>query len=100
MRIWPLVAVLSLVAFVAVFIGSAGDEIHRLGNITGWSLGVFFSSLVFGGASLMSAWASWKLPVEGVRRSVRIYTIVVTKALLVATAYFAYWGIIGLRTWK
>lgn len=100
MRIWPLLAVLSLVTFVAIFIGAAGDEIHRLGNVTGWSLGVFFSSLVFGAASLMSAWTTWKLPVEGVRRSVRIYAIIVTKALLVATAYFAYLGIIGLRTWK
>jgi hypothetical protein len=30
---------------------------------------------------------------------VRRYSSVVTLALLIATAYLAYWGIIGLRTW-
>ena len=31
--------------------------------------------------------------------TVRFYSTVVTIALLITTAYFAYWGIIGLRTW-
>jgi hypothetical protein len=34
-----------------------------------------------------------------VRRWVRIYSIAVSIALLIATAYFIYFGIIGLRTW-
>jgi len=35
---------------------------------------------------------------NNVRRSVRRYSIVVAAALLIATAYLAYWGMIGLRT--
>ena len=33
------------------------------------------------------------------RPRVRIYSTIVTVALMIATAYFTYWGIIGLRTW-
>jgi len=99
MRIWPLIAMLSLVAFIAIFIISANDIIGRLGAVSLWSLGIFVTSLAFAGASLLSAITAWRLPVEGVRRSVRTYSIVVSSALILAAAYFAYWGIIGLRTW-
>jgi hypothetical protein len=34
-----------------------------------------------------------------VRPAVRRFSTIVTVALLVALAYFAYWGMIGLRTW-
>jgi hypothetical protein len=34
-----------------------------------------------------------------VRLGVRRYSAMVTAALLIATLYLAYWGIIGLRTW-
>jgi hypothetical protein len=34
-----------------------------------------------------------------VRPGVRRFSLIVTLALLVAGAYLAYWGIIGLRTW-
>jgi len=99
MRIWPLLAMLCLVAFVAVFILSSGDIIGRLGNVTLWSLAIFASTLLFGVLSLVSAWATWKGRGEGVRRSVRIYSMIVSAALVIATIYLAYWGILGLRTW-
>ena len=99
MRIWPLVALLSLVAFMIIFFIASSDIIHRMGHVSGWSLGIFVTSLTFAGASLLSAITAWRPPVEGVRRWVRTYSIIVSSALLVATAYLAYWGIIGLRTW-
>jgi hypothetical protein len=37
---------------------------------------------------------------QGIRRSVRWYSIAVTSALLIAAAYLAWWGVIGLRTWS
>lgn len=99
MRVWPLIAVLSLVAFVVTFAMSSSDIINRLGNVTGWSLAIFVTTLAFAGASLLSAITAWRPPAEGVRKMVRIYSIIVSTALLVGTAYFAYWGIVGLRTW-
>ena len=99
MRIWPLLAMLSLIAFAAIFILCSGEIIGRLGNVTLWSLGIFVTTLAFAAASLISAWAAWQTRFEGVRRSVRIYSMIVSAALVIATIYLAYWGVIGLRTW-
>ena len=99
LRWWPLIAVLSLVAMVVLVRLSIPDIINRMGNLTVWSAGVYLGTLIFPIASLASAVAVWRADKNNVRRSVRRYSIVVAAALLIATAYFAYWGMIGLRTW-
>jgi CubicO group peptidase (beta-lactamase class C family) len=100
MRLWPLIAVLSLFAALSTFISANNDAIARLGNLTIWSCGIFLATLIFGVASISSALVLWLARKQEVRRSVRILSIGVTSALLIATAYFAYWGIIGIRTWS
>lgn len=99
MRIWPLLAMLCLFTFVGVFIACSSDIIGRLGNVTVWSLAIFATTLLFAAASLLAAWAAWKARTEEVRRGVRIYSMIVSAALVIATIYLGYWGIIGLRTW-
>jgi len=98
-RLWPLVTVLSAVGFV-IIVGLSGDElILRMGNLTQWSVGLFLATIIYAAASLGSAVGVWRSFGKEVRDSVRTYSMVVTMALLIATAYLAYWGIIGLRTW-
>jgi CubicO group peptidase (beta-lactamase class C family) len=99
MRLWPLLAVLSLITFVGLIIVCSADLIDRLGNLTEWSIAVCISTVAFAIASLASAISVWRAPVDVVRRGVRRYSRMVTLALLIAAAYLAYWGIIGLRTW-
>jgi CubicO group peptidase (beta-lactamase class C family) len=99
LRIWPLVAVLSLIAFVGVFIASSDDLIERLGNLSGWSVAAFLTTVSFGIASLGSAISLWRTPREAARPGVRRFSLIVTVALLIAAAYLSYWGVIGLRTW-
>jgi CubicO group peptidase (beta-lactamase class C family) len=99
LRLWPLMAVLSLIAIVVIFILCSDDLISRLGNLTAWSAAFFLATVAFAVAALASAIALRRAPGEGVRRGVRRYSIIVTLALLIAAAYLAYWGIIGLRTW-
>jgi CubicO group peptidase (beta-lactamase class C family) len=99
MRIWPLVAVLTLVAIVAVFILCSDDMISRLGNLTAWSVALFLLTIAFAVTSVASAITLWRAPAAAVRRGVRRYSFVVTVALLISTAYLAYWGVVGLRTW-
>jgi len=98
-RIWPLVAVLSLISFVLIFTLCGDDLIARLGNLTAWSAALFLVTIAFALASVASAIALWWAPAGAVRRGVRGYSIAITAALLIATAYLAYWGVIGLRTW-
>ncbi|MGC2475396.1 MAG: serine hydrolase [Candidatus Sulfotelmatobacter sp.] len=99
MRLWPLIAVLSLVAMVAVVIVSGDDLIQRMGNLTVWSAAVFLTTSLFALGSVISIFAVWSSPVDGVRPRVRRFSLIVSVALLIATAYLAYYGIIGLRTW-
>jgi hypothetical protein len=99
MRLWPLIAVLSLLAFVGLVILSGSDGIARLGHMTIWSFGICLTTLIFAAASLASAVALWLARKKEIRRFVRWFSILVTSALLIATVYLAYWGVIGIRTW-
>ena len=98
MRLWPLIAVLSLIAFVAIFALSGDDLIERMGSLTVWSFTLFAVSWFFAIAVLASLFSVFRAGGE-VRPGVRRFAIVVTTALVLATAYLAYWGIIGIRTW-
>jgi hypothetical protein len=99
MRLWPLVAVLSLLGFVGFFLASSDDMIARLGQMTFYSLGLFLTTLMFAAASIASVIALWDARKHPIRRLVRWFSICVTSALLVATIYFAWWGVICIRTW-
>ena len=99
MRLWPLVAVLSLLAFVGIFMLCSDDLIDRMGNQTIWSEALFLSTVSYGIAVLFSAIAWWRAPKESVRRGVRAYSRIVTIALLISAFYLAYWDVIGLKTW-
>jgi CubicO group peptidase (beta-lactamase class C family) len=99
MRWWPLIAVLSLIAFVGIFIACSDNLIERLGNRTVWSEALFLTTIAYAVATLASLIAWWWAPVDRVRPGVRRYSRVVTLALLILAFYLAYWDILGLRTW-
>jgi len=99
MRWWPLVAVLSLVAFVVIIILSDAELIERLGNFTVWSAALWAVTLLFAVASLVSFLAALWGTNDAVRPGVRRFSLIVSTALLIAAVYLAYWGIIGVRTW-
>jgi len=99
MRLLPLVAVLSLVSIVVICALSGNLFILRMGNLTGWSLSLFLATIIFAVASVASAVVLWRTPKQEVRRFIRVYSIGVSTALVIATGYLAYWGVIGLRIW-
>lgn len=99
MRLWPLISVLFLIAFVGIFIACSSDLIERLGNRTAWSEALFVVTIAFALSVLASVIAWLRAPVEAVRPGVRKFSRIVTFALLIAALYLGYWGIIGLRTW-
>jgi hypothetical protein len=98
-RLWPLLAVLSLVAFAVCLILSSSDMIIQLGSLTVWSFGLFLSTILFAVSSLASAVALWRARNEAIRGYVRSHALLATAGLLIATAYLAWWGVIGFRTW-
>jgi hypothetical protein len=98
-RLFPLIAVVSLAASIAIFMLSSNDLLNRLGNLTIWSVGLYLFTLLFAVASIAGAVALWLARRQPVRKSVRRFSIAVTAALLIATAYLAWWGVIGIRLW-
>jgi len=99
MLLWPLIAVLSLLCIVVICMLSVDVFISRLGNLTTWSFSLFLATIAFGAASVASILALWRAPQGEVRIIIRLYSTIITVALVISTAYLAYWGIIGLRTW-
>lgn len=98
---FPLLAVLSVVIAVVIVLLARGNAnaILLLGNLTIWSGGIFLATVVFAIASLTSGLVLWLTPEQGTRKVVRGYATSIISAMLVFTAYLAYWGVIGLRTW-
>jgi CubicO group peptidase (beta-lactamase class C family) len=99
MRLYPLAAVLSLIACMMIFSASGNDFLNRLGQLTPWSAGLFLTTLAFAATTIMGAWSVATAPPSLVRPRVRWFSIAVSLALVIALAYFAYWGVIGVRTW-
>ena len=97
MRWWPLIAVLSLAGAVTLIGVSGPDIMARMGELTVWSGGVFVLTILFAIASLAGAVSVWRA--QEARKWVKRFSAAVALALVVATAYLAYWGVIGMRTW-
>lgn len=99
MRVWPLVAMLSLFALVGIFATVSEEVIEKLGHPTGWAYLLTGTTRLFAVASLMSVWSVWRAKPEDVRSRVRNFSAFVALGLLIATIYLALWGVIGFRTW-
>jgi hypothetical protein len=98
--LWPFVSALIVVAVVALFHLVGEDIIARLGQATLWSMSLFALTLAFAMTSIASAISLWRARTRRVRKLTLMYGVFVAPALLIAVAYFAYWGVIGLRTWS
>lgn len=99
-RIWPLVAVLSVVA-EQLIVGplASGNPVARLGNLTPWSIGVFIATFLVAVAPIANTVALWRARGPEVRRAVRYHSIAVTSALLVNAAYLGI-ATAGEKCWK
>jgi hypothetical protein len=100
MKVWPLLAVLCLIGARIILAQADADIFGRLDHLTVWSLGVFLLSVACAWASVAGIIAWWRAPRQETRLGVRIYSMIISLALLVATTYLAYWEVIGLSTWR
>jgi len=99
LKIWPLVATVTLIATPLVFILAGEEQLNRFGNFTIYSAGYWLCTVVFAIATIANLIAIWRANKQDVRRFVWIYSIVIAIPLLLAMAYFFYWGVIGTRLW-
>lgn len=99
LKVWPLIAALSLVAIFIAFYAAGEDFILQFGNMTVYSVGVCLATLIFAMASIASAVALLFADRQQVRRFVYLYLSFVAAMLIVASLYLGYWGVIGIRLW-
>ncbi|MGE5113281.1 MAG: serine hydrolase domain-containing protein [Acidobacteriaceae bacterium] len=98
-RLWPLLAVLCLVAAVATVLIGGADFLANFGEPTAYSVGLMLFTIGFAVASIIGLVASWRVNPAEMNRWAYWHSRVSCVLFTVATLYFLYWGIIGYRTW-
>ncbi len=98
-RVFPLLAVLSAVAFVGILFAGGDDSIAHLGRPTVWSMGLYISTWAFALFSGLGLMAVLRARRSEMNAFIYIHSLVVSVLLSVATVYLACFGMIGLRTW-
>jgi len=98
-RAWPLLAGLSVIAFVALFSQGMGDPFGLLGAPTMTSVGIMLMTAAFALFAALGLFTA--VSVRGARMNRVNYWFAATSSVLhcVIVAYLASFGIIGLMTW-
>jgi CubicO group peptidase (beta-lactamase class C family) len=98
LRIVTLIGSSSLIAFLAIASSFGGLASDDLGRLTVWSLSLFLTNLFLLLAAAAAVLVWWRASAPEVRRTVRWHSLAVTLALIMASLYFAFWGLLGVRT--
>ncbi len=98
-RVWGLLAALSFVGMHTLLILAFSDPFRRLGKATLWSVGVFALSVAFGGATVSALYSSWRAPQNEQSRFACWHARAVALGALVLLVWYAWFGLIGVRTW-
>jgi hypothetical protein len=98
-RAWGLAAALSILVALALFAAGLSDPFRRLGHPTVWSVGYAVLSVAFVVAAAVAAVAASRAPVAEQNRWAAWHGRLVAAAAVLVAAYFAWFGLIGLRTW-
>ena len=98
-RVWPLLAGMSVIAFIALFTIGMGDPFSSLGKPTAISVGIMLLTIVF--AMLAALGLFTAIRERGTEMNRVNYWFTTTSSLLhcIIVAYLAWFGIIGLATW-
>jgi hypothetical protein len=98
-RVLPLLAWLSLAAVVAELSLSMEPFLARFGQRTLWSMGLTAGTGAFAVLSLLSLWAALRAPRRGMNRWAFGHSLLVAAVFTLVTAYLAWHGCIGFRSW-
>lgn len=101
LRLFPVLGVLSLLGFVAFYFGSLDVRvaISRFGRLTPWSGGLFLFSTLLPLFSLGGLVEAWRLRREPVNKWLWWHSLLVSLALVLASAYLAISGLLAVRMW-
>lgn len=99
-RFWPLLAAISIQSFMLLFtIGGGVDPITQFGTQTPISYAIYLLSLLVPALSVIAFWVSMRAFETDMPLLARVHSFLVSMACLCITAYFGYWGVLGLKIW-
>lgn len=98
-RLWPLLASLSVVAFVLLFMSGTDDPFGRLGGPTLVSIGIMLSSILFAGFAFLGVVCAVATRHSPMNRAVWWYSATGSGLHLLVAVYLLMHGAIGLMTW-
>ncbi len=101
-RVWPLLASVSIVAFVALFavgMSSTGNIFQTLGRPTGTSIGIMIATITFAAFAILGFNTTIRARNEPMNRVNYWYNAVCSTLHLLVAIYLVSFGVIGLQTW-
>jgi hypothetical protein len=101
-RVWPLLASASVVAFVVLFasgMGSAGNIFATLGRPTATSIGITVATVAFAVFAILGFRTAIKTRTAEMNRVNYWYNAVCSGLHLLVMIYLASFGVIGIQTW-
>lgn len=99
-RVWPLLAGLSIVAFLALFSAGMNDPFEALGKPTAISIGILLFTVSFAVFAIIGSYVALRDRNETMNRVNYWYSTGCSLLHLVVAGYFAWFGAIGLTTWS
>lgn len=99
-RVWPLLAGLSVIAFIALFTIGIEDPFATLGKPTAISVGIMLATLLFGVFAAVGAYVAVRDRRATMNRVNFWYSGSSAFLHLIVASYFAWFGIVGLTTWS
>ena len=99
-RAWPLVAALSIVAFLLIVQVNVENAIEVLGTRTGWSMAFTAATLLFPIAAVLGLVVAWRANGDEAGRGARRFGLVVSVLNVVVAGYLAVHGLVGWRPWS
>ena len=76
------------------------DPPNKLGKPTLWSIGFWIVTWLFALSAILGLVQAYRARAWEIRRGVRTHSLLVSSASTLIMLYLAYWGIIGIRTWR
>ncbi|MEM1176004.1 MAG: serine hydrolase domain-containing protein [Pseudomonadota bacterium] len=98
-RTWPLLAGLSIIAFVVLFIVAASDPFEKLGKPGVFSILILLMTIAFAVFAVLGLVTAWRERATPMNRVNYWFSTISSSAHVLVAVYLLSYGVIGMTTW-
>ena len=98
-RVWPLLAGLSIAAFIGLFVMGASDPFRQFGMPSAIAVGIMLSTLMFALFAALGVSTAIRERNTPMNRVNYWYSSIASFVHGIVALYFLWFGVIGLMTW-